>query len=141
MPSIPPSNRNGGRWTEARFRTFIKSGLRHLSMRWPPKIEAKKAARTERGKYRCTGYKRRSHVVPVSLPPTPGTSRRRNNVFVDHIIPVIDVETGFITWDEAIDRMFCEKDNLQVLCAECHQHKTKDEKESRNAGSQHSTGS
>lgn len=123
--------RNSGQWTEARFRSFIKGGLRHLSMRWGPKIEAKKKARVERGRYRCAGYKRRAHIVDVSLPPKPGGKSRRNNVFVDHIDPVIDIETGFTSWDDVINKLFCEIDNLQVLCLECHKHKTADEKESR----------
>ena len=31
--------RNGGRWTQARFNSFIKSGLRAMSRRWGPKFE------------------------------------------------------------------------------------------------------
>lgn len=48
-------------------------------------------------------------------------------VEVDHIIPIM--EKG-ITWDEVIKKMFCEKDNLQVLCKSCHGKKTKQERKS-----------
>lgn len=121
--------RNSGEWTEARYNGFIKSALRNASMKWPPKNAVKKAARVERGVYECAGYKRDPHHVPASLPPKPGNKRRINNAVVDHINPVIDPETGFISWDEVIERMFCEADGLQVLCHDCHTKKTADEKE------------
>lgn len=122
--------RNSGAWTEARFRGFIKSALRNASLRWPPRIQAKKNARVERGFYLCAGYKQESHVVPATLPAPPGRKRRIDNALVDHILPVVDV-SGFTTWDEVITRLFCEEEDLQVLCHECHAHKTRDEKTER----------
>lgn len=122
---------NGGKWTPARFHSFIKSALRAASNKWPPKYEVKKEARVERGVYRCAGYGRPAHNVPASLPPKEGNKRRINNAVVDHKLPVIDPETGFTTWDDVIARMFCEKENLQVLCAECHAKKTADERKIR----------
>ena len=109
--------------------SFIKSALRAASVRWPPKYAVKKAARIERGIYRCEGYKRRSHKVPASLPAPPGRKRRINNVQVDHIVPIVDPTVGFVSWDEVIKRMFVEAEGLQVLCHECHKRKTQDEKE------------
>lgn len=50
------------------------------------------------------------------------------NVQVDHILPVIDPTTGFTTWDSFVENLYCEKDNLQVLCTQCHDIKTKEEK-------------
>lgn len=40
-------------------------------------------------------------------------------VQVNHIVPVVPVE-GFTSWDVVIERMFCEKDGLEVLCKPCH---------------------
>lgn len=122
--------RNGGRWTEARYMGFIKSALRNASMRWPPKYEVKKKSWLSRGMYHCQGYKRRGHKVPVTLPPDPGKSRRVNNVLVDHIEPVVPTD-GWTSWDDIILRMFCEEDGLQVLCRDCHNLKTADEREER----------
>ena len=121
---------NSGRWTQARFDSFVRSALRGASMRWPPKYEVKKAARVERGKYKCIGYKRRSHIVPASLPPKEGNKRRINNVQIDHIIPIVPIN-GRSTWDEVIANLFCEIENLQVLCHECHKKKTGEEREMR----------
>ena len=113
---------NNGQWTKARFHSFIKSALRQASMRWPPKHEIKKKARVERGKYLCNICK---NVVPTSILVD---GKRKSNVHVDHIQPVIDPRKGFTTWDDTIHRMFCEEDGLQVVCASCHKEVTAEER-------------
>jgi 5-methylcytosine-specific restriction endonuclease McrA len=121
-----PKPYNSGTWTVARFHSFIKSALRAASRRWPPKFEAlKKACVGKRldsatGKqsfrYKCAGCANIFKAVDVS---------------VDHIYPVVDPERGFTTWDDVIDRMFCEVDKLQVLCNTCHSIKTANERKQR----------
>ncbi len=124
--------RNGGEWTEARFKSFIRGGLRSISMRWPPKNKVYLASRRARGVYECNGYAgREAHEVPVSLPPLVGNKRRINNVLVDHIHPVVDPRSGWVDWNTFIDRLFLEADGYQVLCKECHDLKTKHEREAR----------
>lgn len=54
--------------------------------------------------------------------------KKINNVFVDHIEPIVDPKTGFTTWEDYIERMFCETDGLQLLCGECHDKKSMDER-------------
>jgi 5-methylcytosine-specific restriction endonuclease McrA len=113
-----PKTRCNGLWTEARFNSFIKSLLRQGTRRWAPISEVEKEARVSRGLYECASCKQ--HV-----PPTVRDGKKRmQNIFVDHIIPIIDPQTGFTTWDDCINRMFCEKDNLQVLCKQCHDEKS-----------------
>jgi len=114
--------RNGGQWTEARFSSFIKSLLRKGTQRWGPKNEVLKESRSDKGVYYCIGC---SQNVPVTV--KIGNKRVRN-VFVDHIEPIISPEVGFTTWDDYIEKMFCEKDNLQVLCGTCHDIKTAKER-------------
>ena len=123
--------RNGGEWTEARFKSFIVGGLRSISMRWPPKNKVYLSARRARGVYECNGYEREAHEVAVSLPPKPGNKRRINNVLVDHIEPVVSPSIGWVDFNTFIARLFCEEDGYQVLCKECHDAKTKDEREER----------
>jgi 5-methylcytosine-specific restriction endonuclease McrA len=53
-------------------------------------------------------------------------------VAVDHIIPVISVDDGFVDFNTFIQRLFCEASNLQVICDECHQQKTNAERTERN---------
>lgn len=119
-----PKNRCGGRWTEARFNSFIKSGLRGLTRRWGPISDCLKSARLRRGIYKCAGCK---EEVPASIPNPNGRGRIKNAV-VDHINPIIDPKVGFTTWDECIERMFCEEDKLQVLCHKCHTEKSLEER-------------
>lgn len=117
--------RNTGRWTEARFKTFIKGGLRSMTRKWGPINDALKDARVERGKYLCNGCKK-------AVPATVKDGRRRvKNVHVDHIAPVVCPIDGWVDWDTCIERMFCEVDNLQVLCKDCHDVKCHEEKELR----------
>jgi hypothetical protein len=53
--------------------------------------------------------------------------KRQKNVFVDHEPAIIDPEKGFTTWDDCIERMFCELPSLQLLCKSCHDKITKEE--------------
>ena len=116
--------RNNGQWTDARHRSFITSLLRSGTRRWAPKSEVKKAARISRGIYKCSGC---GVEGPATIKNDKG--KRVDNAAVDHINPVVDPDVGFTTWDEYIERMFCEKDNLQVLCHPCHTLKSNDERE------------
>lgn len=86
-----------------------------------------KKARVDRGQYRCVGWHRDWHVVPVTV--KQGRKRVRN-VAVDHITPVVP-PSGFTTWDEIISRLFVEEEGLQVLCKECHDKKTLEERANR----------
>ena len=115
-----PAIRCNGRWTEAKFQSFIKNQLRNATRKWAPISDCLKAARTKRGFYECAGCKE-------DVPTTKLEGRKRNkNVFVDHIEPIVPV-TGWVNWDSCIDRMFCEGDNLQLLCKNCHDDKSKEE--------------
>ena len=125
MAPRPVKPHNGGQWTEARYKSFIKGGLRSLTNRWGPKSACVKAAWVERGLYTCAGYKQRRHNVPVSVVVD---GKRVRNIAVDHISPVIDPKTGFVSWDDVVERMFVEVSGLQLLCKQCHDKKTADER-------------
>lgn len=118
-----PKTRNSGNWTEAKFRSFITNQLRGATRKWGPINEVKKEANVARGFYICNECKQR---VPLTVK---NGSKRKKNVFVDHIKPAVDPEKGFEGFDKYIERMFCEKDNLQVLCGPCHDIKTAEERE------------
>lgn len=114
--------RCGGRWTEARYHSFIKNLLRQGTRRWAPIQDVKKKARTRRGFYQCSGCNKEVPATVVEK------GKRVNNALVDHIEPIIPPEVGFTTWDSVIERMYCEEDNLQVLCRDCHTIKTNEER-------------
>lgn len=58
-----------------------------------------------------------------------GIPHPAKDVQVDHIAAIIDPEVGFVDWDTMIDNLFCEADNLQVLCKPCHDLKSLAEKQ------------
>lgn len=116
---------SNGQWTQARFNSFITSLLRAGTMRWQPKNQCIKNARTRRGWYRCTGC---NEEVPATLPPKEGNKRRIKNILADHVCPIVDPAVGFVSWDEWISRAFVELDGYQALCHNCHTEKTQQER-------------
>ena len=118
-----PKTRCSGKWSEARYKSFIKGALRQATMKWAPIQECLANARTRRGFYRC-------NVCKQEVPATVKVGRKRvKNILVDHINPIISPEQGWISWDDTIERMFCELDNLQAICKPCHDIKCQEEKE------------
>ena len=111
---------NSGQWTEARFRSFIRGALRSASIKWPPRYETLKKA--------CTGPKineRTGRIAKHFRCAECGEDYPAKDVQVDHKIPI----GVFESWDLTVEHMFCESDNLQVLCKGCHGLKTKMERE------------
>jgi ferredoxin len=113
--------RCSGQWTEARYKSFIKSALRAASKRWAPIQQVLKESSTRFGYFKCAICEQE---CPVSIILN---GKRHKNKIADHIIPVVDPEKGFETWDKVIESMFCEKENLQAVCHACHKEKCGEE--------------
>lgn len=112
-----------GAWTQAKFNSFIKNNLRSATRKWAPIQKCKKRAHVARGLYKCEG-------CGQEVPPTifdEDKRKRVKNIYVDHIIPIIDPAVGFTTWDSCIERMYCDSGNLQLLCKACHSEKSQEE--------------
>lgn len=95
--------------TRPALKAFIVGLLRRGTYRWPPRSDALKKARVERGLYQCAMCK---------------LAFKKKEVQVDHIIPVVSIKTGFSNWEEYIERMFPMEDGFQILCKPCHSTKT-----------------
>jgi 5-methylcytosine-specific restriction endonuclease McrA len=110
--------RNAGKWTEARFWSFVRSALRGAFQRWPPKHAAKEAAKiTVEGKahkfeYRCASC---------------NDTFRAGEVQVDHIVPAGSLKC-YDDLPAFVEKLFCEQDGFQTLCKPCHQNKTNSER-------------
>lgn len=117
---------NDSEWTPARFKSFIISALRTATRRWPPKFKAMKEAcigrKTNKATNKLAYHYKCAHCKKLYV---------AKDIQVDHILPVVDTVNGFQGWDVFVNRMFCEKENLQVLCKPCHSIKTQMEKEER----------
>ena len=96
---------------------FAKSALRRVSSWWWAMSEAMERSKISRGLYRCAscleGFK-------------------KHEVQKDHINPVVSVNSENINdMNSYIETLFCEPENIQILCKPCHLLKTKIEGEQR----------
>ena len=113
-------------WTEGRRRTFIISVLRGGMRRYPPKWETLKEA--------CVGKLLNKATKRSALHYKCNKCKKNfvaKEVQVDHKKPVVDVKQGFVSYDVFIERLYCDRKNLQVLCKGCHDAKTKRESKRR----------
>ena len=109
--------RNSGTMTESAFWSFIRSALRNKSRWWKPITECKqKARRPYTGPNKRLKYEYQCNQCKGWYP--------EKQINVDHIIPA-----GTLTCSSDlpgfIERLFCEQENLLVLCEKCHDVKTK----------------
>ena len=117
--------RNGNRMSEAKFRAWVRSLLRSGSMRWGAKNDALESAAAGRGINPHTGRMAKLYRCERC-----GGKSSRAGVQVDHKQPVVPL-SGWVSWDDFINRLFCEVDGYQVLCKRCHDLKTKSENKQR----------
>lgn len=110
---------NNGEWTEGRFNSFVTSILRSGSRRWGPKYQTLNSAKTEK-KVNIKSGRLAQHFLCAECQ----EEYVAKDVQVDHIKPIGKDKT----WDEFIHGLYCEPDNLQVLCVPCHKIKTTKEK-------------
>lgn len=117
------------------LKEWILWQLRRLSYRWPARGQAfREAGRTQKE------FMRRPGINPKLV-----SARVRNffecaecekifprrEVSADHKIPVVDPRVGWVSWDVFIPRLFCDKENFNILCNSCHDTKTKHETDVR----------
>lgn len=115
-----PKVRNAGTMTESAFWSFIRSALRQKSRWWKPITQCKMLARRDyKGPLKRQKFEYQCNYCKKWFP--------EKKINVDHIIPA-----GSLNCAEDlgpfVERLFCEIDNLQVLCESCHDVKTKLEK-------------
>ena len=112
--------RNSNRWTEARFRGFITSILRGGMRRWAPKYDTLKAALVGKKLNKKSGRQANHYLCALC-----GKEVVASQVQIDHKEPIGSCKT----WDEFIEKLYCETSNLQVACKKCHKIKTKEERD------------
>ena len=126
-----PKTRCSGEWTEARYNSFVKSGIRSLTRKWKPMFDALKESATVRKTNEKTGREAMHYRCACC-----GNDFPLKGVAIDHIVPIVPT-TGFDSWDNVISRALCEKDGFQVLCKSCHSIKTKEENSERKNNKHH----
>lgn len=106
---------------DKKLKRFLVPVLRRATYRWKDRGDAFKAARVDRGQYKCASCEGLFGPKEVAI---------------DHISPVVSIGEGFTDWEEYIKRMFPEKEGFQVLCNPCHDVKTLMEDNLRTAARQ-----
>ena len=119
-----PRTRAGGEWTEAEFWSFLRSGLREKSRRWPPLVRQVFDAvrRKNQSENRRLKWEYQCRRCEVWFP--------RNQVEADHIVPCGSLRS-FADLQGFAERLFVEVDGLQVLCGDCHAWKTCEKRRER----------
>lgn len=113
--------RNAGTMTESAFWSFIRSALRQKSRWWKPITECKmKARRAYKGPNKRQKFEYQCNTCKLWFP--------EKKINVDHMVPAGSLNTGQ-DLPGFVERLFCEQENLQVLCETCHDKKTKLEKQ------------
>lgn len=113
--------RNAGTMSESAFWAFIRSALRQKSRWWKPVTQCKlNAKRPYKGSNKRQKFEYQCNKCKKWFPD--------KQINVDHITPAGELNKandlpGFV------ERLFCEVEGLQCLCQNCHNEKTKQEKE------------
>ena len=105
----------------------IRSALRRTFSRSPLVREVMHLVRRERDWFKKDGTKATKPRVEFQCYQC-NEWYMGKDIQVDHKNPVVDPDVGFINFDTYIDRLFCQKENLSVLCKTCHKVKTDSEK-------------
>lgn len=117
--------RNAGTMTESSFWSMIRSTLRQKSRWWKPIGLCKQMS-----KRKYTGPKGKTRQLWEYECNQCKQWFAEKNINVDHITPAGSLNCS-LDLPGFVERLFCEVDNLQVLCNKCHDKKTKLEKNGR----------
>lgn len=119
MPRIlKPRTHAGSTWTKARYFQFIRSALRRATISYPVTQQVKKAARRSvkgqrhKFEYPCAHCKK---------------WYQGKDCAVDHIVPAGKLNS-YADLPGFVKRLFCEPEDMQILCTGCHLIKTNKEK-------------
>lgn len=105
----------------------IRGALRRAFARSPIVQEIMSESRREVPRYKKDGSRHKKNSVQRQCQVCKQWSSA-SKMAVDHIVPVISIDEGFNDWNEFIDRLWCDKSNLQRICDTCHDKKTQDER-------------
>lgn len=113
-----PRTHAGGTWTKSQYFNFIRGALRKAATRYPVKHQV-----LDDAKVFVEGQRHRFEYPCAEC----GGMFKRVDVEVDHIKPAGSLKE-YEDLPEFTRTLFCEADNMQVLCKPCHHVKTQAER-------------
>lgn len=115
--------RCGDTWTNARYFSFIRSALRRAFTRFPPNYQCRNEAKRA---YNGTNKKQKWEYKCGMC----GEWFMGKEIQVHHIVPAGTL-TCYEDLPQFVERLFCEQDNLQVVCKPCHKTETANERKKK----------
>jgi 5-methylcytosine-specific restriction endonuclease McrA len=108
-------------------RNLIKGALRRVFSRSELRRSALEACRIEHSDLK------RPRVTKWGICSSCNVPTALYQMEVDHVIPLVplDKELVDMSWDEVVDRLWCEISNLKPICKPCHKIKSKAESKIR----------
>jgi len=110
--------------------SVIRGALRRAFARSPLVQEVMNESRREMPRYKQDGTRHKKNWVQRQCEVC-NNWESSSKMAVDHKVPVVSVDDGFQDWNEFIDRLWCDKGNLQRICDTCHDKKTSQERIAR----------
>ena len=117
--------------------------LRQMTWEWEPISQAEKESKVDKATHECalcgtyvyTGKSSKSHESLIEK--YPDKTVIKGTLYKDHIEPVVPIgkTQQEMSYDELVDSIFCDRDNIQCLCKSCHDAKSKQENEERKKSS------
>jgi hypothetical protein len=98
---------------DSQKKSFIMNTLRRGTYRWYGRWQALNNAKIGRNEYFCQIE-------------TCGVIGPKRDFQLDHKLPVV-ITSGWDSWENVLDRMFCDADGYQNICKACHAIKTAEE--------------
>ncbi len=121
MPKKVNPTRCGGTWTESKYFTFIRSLLRRGWSVYPVRFQALlKSRRPYKGDDKRTKWEYQCNECKQWF--------KTKEVEVDHLYMTGGLKT-YNDLPEFCRRLFCEVDDLQVVCKPCHKEITAKQRE------------
>lgn len=100
-----------------------RSALRRVFTRSPIVTEILNEGRRTKPRYKQDGGRHKVDAVEFNCQVCDNWVSRKL-MAVDHIVPVVGVEEGYIDLNTFDKRLFCGKENLQRICDPCHTKKS-----------------
>lgn len=108
-------------WSQAKFWGFVRAGLRAKAQRWPPRYQV--LAESKR-KYEGDNKRQKFEYLCNRCK----EYHQQKNVEVNHIVPCGRL-SSFDDLPGFVERLFCAKEGLEVICKPCHKIETTKQKE------------